>query len=77
MAEKQESGEAPHVEHRARELLHGGDEGRAPVADEAQGARRAAERILEDSEARVDDPAARDLADDSVVRRSSEETASG
>ncbi len=77
MTDRQEGEDTPQVEHRARELLDGGNEGRAPVSEEAGSARRAAERILEDSEARIADPAARDIADDSVVRRSSEETASG
>ena len=64
------------TEQRARELLEGGDEGMAPVADDEATARAAALRILEDSEQRVADPAARDVDDDSVIRRSSEETAS-
>ena len=60
---------------RAQELLAGG-EGLAPVAEDREAARRAARRILEESEERVADPAARDPEDDSVIRRSSEETAS-
>ncbi|MGH2820341.1 MAG: hypothetical protein ACRDJ5_06790, partial [Actinomycetota bacterium] len=58
-----------HVEERAQELLHGGEEGSAPVAEDEDSARRAAERMLEDSEARTHDPAARDPEDDSVIRR--------
>jgi len=63
------------VDQRAAELLHGGGEARAPVADDESSARAAAERILEESDERVADRAARDLDDDSVIRRSSEETA--
>lgn len=63
------------AERRAAELLHGGDEARAPVAEDERAARAAAEQILRESEERVEDPAARDVDDDSVVRRSSEETA--
>ncbi|CAN5511542.1 hypothetical protein BH24ACT26_BH24ACT26_14640 [soil metagenome] len=64
------------VEERAKELLHGGQEGRAPVANDAAGANVAAQRILAESEERTVDPAARDPEDDSIIRRSSEETAS-
>jgi hypothetical protein len=64
-----------HVSERARELLDGGSEGRAPIAETEEQARRAARRILEDSEARTEDPATTDPTDDGVVRRSSEETA--
>jgi hypothetical protein len=63
------------VEERARELLHGGDEASAPVADDADRARRAAQRIIEDSDERTFDPATRDPEDDGVIRRSSDETA--
>ncbi len=64
-----------HVEERAQELLHGGEEGSAPVAEDEDSARRAAGRMLEDSEARTHDPATRDPEDDTVIRRNSEETA--
>jgi hypothetical protein len=63
------------VEERARELLDGGREASAPVAEEPGEATRAARRILEDSEARTADPATTDPTDDDVIRRSSEETA--
>ncbi len=64
-----------HVSERSQELLEGGREGPARVADDAKSAERAAARILEESEARTEDPAARDPEDDSVIRRDSEETA--
>ena len=63
------------VEERTRELLEGGDEGRSVADDGEGGARRAARRILEESDERTVDPATRDLTDDSVIRRSSDETA--
>ena len=63
------------VDERARELLEGGDEGRIVADDDEGGARRAARRILEESDERTADPATRDLSDDSVIRRSSDETA--
>ena len=63
------------VDERARELVHGGDEGRAPVVESDGATRRAAERILEESEERTMDPATANPEDDSVIRRTSEETA--
>ena len=75
MSAKDERPEPVREEERAQELLAGGGEGLAPVAEDPEAARLAARRILEDSEERVADPAARDLEDDSVIRRSSEETA--
>ena len=75
MSAKDERPEHVREEERAQELLAAG-EGLAPVAEDPQAARLAARRILEESEERVADPAARDLEDDSVIRRSSEETAS-
>jgi hypothetical protein len=60
------------VRRRAREMLDGGSEGQSPASEEA--AERMAARLLEDSEERTLDPAARDPADDDVIRRSSEET---
>lgn len=63
------------VEERARELLDGGDETSVPVGDDPAAARRAARRIIEDSEERTFDPATRDPEDDGVIRRSSDETA--
>ena len=63
------------VERRAKELVDGGRETTPPVTDDHETGRRAAQRLLEESEARTLDPAARDPEDDSVIRRSSEETA--
>ena len=62
------------VEDRARELSEGGSEGH-DVEGEPDAATRAARAILEESEERTVDPAARDPEDDSVVRRDSQETA--
>ena len=63
------------VERRARELVDGGREATPSVAEDKDAGRRAARRMLEESEARTFDPAARDPEDDGVIRRSSEETA--
>jgi hypothetical protein len=63
------------VQARSRELLEGGEEGRAPVATNPAEAEGAAQRILEDSEARTFDPATSDPEGKSVIRRTSEETA--
>jgi hypothetical protein len=63
------------VAERARELLDGGAEGRASVAEDEASAQRAARRILDDSAARTEDPAARDPEDDGVIRRTSGEIA--
>ncbi len=71
--EEAERPERARSEERAAELLQGTE---GEVADDPAAAQLAARRILEDSEARVADPAARDPDDDSVIRRSSEETAS-
>ena len=62
-----------HVEERARELVHGG-EGADALEDDPDKAQAAAKRLLEESEERVKDPAARDHTDRSVIRRKSEET---
>jgi hypothetical protein len=64
-----------HVERRAEELLEGGSEGHGRVVEDEEAARAAAASILEESEQRVADPAARDPQDPRVVRRSSDETA--
>ncbi|MGI8707490.1 MAG: hypothetical protein ACR2LG_04725 [Actinomycetota bacterium] len=64
-----------HVEDRARELAEGGSEGHETLEGDADAAARAARVILEESEERTADPAARDPEDDSVVRRDSPETA--
>jgi hypothetical protein len=61
------------VRQRAREIREGGSEGTAPVEEDA--AERMAARLLEESEERTLDPAARDPENDEVIRRSSEETA--
>ena len=63
-----------HVEERARELTHGG-EGADALEGDPDKAEAAAEQILEESEERVKDPAARDHTDRRVIRRKSEETA--
>jgi hypothetical protein len=75
MGDARDEGGDGHVEERARELIDGGDEGRAPVAGTTEEAQRAARRILEESEARTFDPATTDPTDDGVIRRSSDETA--
>jgi hypothetical protein len=62
------------AERRARKMLHGG-EGHDETAEDPRTARRAAEQILEESDERTFDPAAHDHEDDSVIRRSSDETA--
>ncbi|MDQ5815224.1 MAG: hypothetical protein M3516_02860 [Actinomycetota bacterium] len=64
-----------HIDDRARELAEGGSEGHEALEDDSDAAARAARVILEESEERTADPAARDPEDDSVVRRDSPETA--
>lgn len=60
------------VDRLAQKLLRDGD----PAAgDDEESARRAARRMLEDSEARTFDPATRDPEEDGVIRRSASETA--
>lgn len=59
------------VEKLARKLMRMGD----PAAPDIESARRSARRMLEDSEERTLDPAARDPEDDGVIRRTSSETA--
>ncbi|MEA2499046.1 MAG: hypothetical protein QOH26_1451 [Actinomycetota bacterium] len=63
------------VEKLALKLLRGGTENGLAAGDIAS-ARRAARRILEDSEARTYDPATVDPEDEGVIRRTSNETAS-
>lgn len=63
------------VEQRARKLAHGG-EGAADLEEDPEKAARAARAILEESEARLFDPATIDPDHDGVIRRSSDETAS-
>ncbi|HEX2239867.1 MAG TPA: hypothetical protein VHJ82_01810 [Actinomycetota bacterium] len=62
------------VERLARKLLHGGD-GNAPAGEDMEAARRAARRMLEESEARTAQATDLDPDDDDVIRRSSSETA--
>ncbi len=62
-----------HVEHRARELEHGG-EGAEALEGDPDVAERAAETILEESEERTFEDATVDPEADTVVRRSSDET---
>lgn len=59
------------VERLAQKLLRAGD----PAAPDIEAARRAARRMLEDSEERTFDPAAHDHEAEGVIRRSSSETA--
>ena len=66
---------AQRVEALAKKLLRSGDENGLAAGD-IEGARRAARRMLEDSEARTNDPATRDPEHDGVIRRTSSETAS-
>lgn len=63
------------IEALAQKLLRNPDEnGLAP--GDIEGARLIARRVLEDSEARTNDPATRDPENEGVIRRSSGETAS-
>jgi hypothetical protein len=59
------------IETLAHKLMRAGD----PAAETLESARRAARRMLEDSEERTFDPASYDPEDDGVIRRSSRETA--
>lgn len=59
------------VEQLAKKLLHDPER----QLDDIEAARRAARRMLEESDARTNDPAARDPESDGVVRRTSSETA--
>ena len=59
------------VERLAQKLLRDGD----PAASDEESARRAARRMLEDSEERTFDPATRDPEEEGVIRRSASETA--
>lgn len=62
------------IERLAKKLLHGGD-GNLPHVEDIEAARRAARRILEESEARTFDEATLDPDNEGVIRRSSGETA--
>jgi hypothetical protein len=66
---------ADRVEALAKKLLRSASENGLEPGD-LEGARRQASRMLEDSEARTTDPATTDPEHDSVIRRSSSETAS-
>jgi hypothetical protein len=59
------------VEKLAQKLLRDRD----PAAPDIEAARKAARRMLEDSEERTFDPAAHDHESEDVIRRSSSETA--
>ena len=62
------------VERLAQKLLRGGDENGFAASD-IESARKAARRMLEDSEARTAQAADLDPDDDDVIRRSSGESA--
>ena len=63
------------VEDRATGIAKGREDDAKVAGGDPERARRAAEAILEESEERTFDNATRDLDDDSVPRRSSDETA--
>ena len=63
------------VEDRATGIAKGAEDDGKVAEGDPERARRAAEAILEESEERTFDNATRDLEDESVPRRSSEETA--
>jgi hypothetical protein len=63
------------VEHRASGIAAGGEDDEKVADGDEKRAKRAAESILEESEERTLDNATVDPEDDSVPRRSSEETA--
>lgn len=67
--------EAPdeNIESLARKLLRNADENGLEPGD-IESARRVARRMLEDSEARVNDPATTDPEHEDVIRRTSSET---
>lgn len=60
------------VEKLALKILREGN----PPVDDIEGARKAARRMIEDSEERTFDPATVDPRDDGVIRRTSSQTAS-
>ena len=62
------------VERLARKLLHGGDGNHEDTMD-IESARRRARRMLDESEERTREATDLDPDDDSVIRRSSSETA--
>lgn len=63
------------VEDRATGIAAGGEDDAKVAERDEERAKRAAETILEESEERTFDNATVDLEDESVPRRSSEETA--
>lgn len=63
------------VESLARKLLRNAEENGLEPGDLAS-ARRSARRMLEDSEARINDPATTDPEHEDVIRRTSSETSS-
>ena len=62
------------IEGLAQKLMHGTDEN-GGAAQDIESARRAARRMLEDSEARTAQATELDPDDDDVIRRSSSESA--
>ena len=62
------------VEDRATGIVKGREDDAKVAEGDPETARRAAEAILEESEERTFDNATRDIDDDSVSRRKSEET---
>jgi hypothetical protein len=62
------------VDSRAKSLEHGG-EGHEDIEGDPEAAEKAAEAMLEESEERTFDRAPRDPEDESVPRRTSDETA--
>ena len=63
------------VDNRASGIAAGGEDNEVVADGDEDRAKTAAEQILEESEERTFDNATVDLEDDSVPRRSSEETA--
>ena len=63
------------VDDRASGIEAGGEDDAKVAEGDSEKAKRAADQILKESEERTFDNATRDLEDDSVPRRGSEETA--
>lgn len=63
------------VDERARKIADGKEDDGKVAGGDDEAARKAAERILEESEERIFDNATVDQDDDSVPRRGSSETA--
>lgn len=68
------SADEARVEKLAAKLMVGGTEN-GDAVDDLETARVMARRLLEDSDARTRDPAARDPERDGIIRRESEESA--